>query len=83
MALIQIAIAVDQLANSMLGGMADETLSARAFRVELQGRMAWPRRLIDALFRWSSWHHCYHAWHGEIKRRQLPSHYHMEGARRA
>lgn len=34
MSLKQIAIAFDQLLNAMLGGMADETLSARAHRTQ-------------------------------------------------
>lgn len=73
----QILIAVDQLANTLLGGMADETLSARAFRLELQGNGDRARKAIDALFFWQR-HHCYRAWRSEIERRQLPSFYRLE-----
>ena len=34
----QIAVAFDQLVNTLLGGWADETLSARAWRHKLDGR---------------------------------------------
>lgn len=74
---MQPLIALDQLANAMLGGMADETLSARAFRLELQGRGIFLREVIDALFFWQG-DHCYHAWRSEIERRQLPSFYRLE-----
>lgn len=33
----QIAVAFDQLVNTLLGGWADETLSARAWRHKLDG----------------------------------------------
>lgn len=51
MSLKQIAIAFDQLLNALLGGMADETLSARAHRTG----SAW-EPLIDALFFWQADH---------------------------
>lgn len=77
MAAKQLLIAIDQFANAILGGMADETLSARAFRWEVQGHRIWPRQMIDGLFFWQS-DHCYHAWRSELERRQLPSHYRVE-----
>lgn len=70
-------IALDQLANTLLGGMADETLSARAFRLELQGKGNELRELIDAIFFWQE-RHCYQAWRSEIERRQLPGMYAAE-----
>lgn len=73
---MQLLIALDQLANTLAGGMADETLSARAFRLELQGKGIFWRELIDALFWWQE-HHCYSAWRSEIERRQLPSFYRL------
>lgn len=76
-AALQVAIALDQLANTVACGMADETLSARAFRLEIQGWATWPRRIIDALFFWQP-EHCYRSWRSEIERSQLPSHYRME-----
>lgn len=70
----QILVAVDQLANTMLGGMADETLSARAWRHHLDGSRDWPRSIIDALFFWQA-DHCRTAYESEVERRQLPPEY--------
>lgn len=36
----QILIAIDQLANAVIGGWADETLSAAAWRTEQSGAMS-------------------------------------------
>ena len=68
----QFLIAVDQVFNTLLGGMADETLSARAYRT----RETNPRRMrvIDALFFWEDGH-CYKSWLSEVERSQLPSAY--------
>lgn len=65
----QIAIAIDQLLNALLGGMADETLSARAHRT---GSVLEP--LIDALFFWQA-DHCFESYLSEKERKQLPSEY--------
>ena len=69
MSLKQIAIAVDQLANTLLGGMADETLSARAHRT---GSVWEP--VIDALFFWQAYH-CFESYLSEKERKQLPKEY--------
>ena len=45
-----ILIAIDQLFNTIFNGWPDETLSARAYRWEKNGKRSWPRKLIDALF---------------------------------
>ena len=37
----QIAIAFDQLINAVLGGYADETLSARAHRMRVKKQRYW------------------------------------------
>ena len=70
----QILVAVDQLANTFLGGMADETLSARAWRNHLKGRRSWPYKLIDTLFFWQK-DHCRTAYESEVERKQLPAGY--------
>lgn len=70
----QILVAVDQLANTLLGGMADETLSARAWRHHLDGSRDWPRAIIDVLFFWQT-DHCRSAYESEVERRQLPPEY--------
>lgn len=74
-------IALDQLANTLLGGSADETLSARAWRTEADGKVLGSvlRPCIDALF-WlltfgRQTTHCFDAYESELKRRQLPTHY--------
>ena len=68
----QVLLALDQLANTLLGGMADETLSARAYRT--RGTNPWRMRVIDTLFFWQD-SHCYNSWLSEVDRRQLPSAY--------
>ena len=45
-----VLIALDQLANALLDGWPDETLSSRAWRWEQNGIRSWPRRIIDVLF---------------------------------
>ncbi len=68
---LQVFIALDQLANTLLGGWADETLSSRAYRRSQQGKPA-ARRIIDGLFFWQK-EHCKHAYESEIYRRQFPA----------
>jgi len=65
----QVLIAFSQLGNALTGGMADETISARAFREN-----HWMRHVIDTLFFWHH-QHCYQSYIAECERRQLPSHY--------
>lgn len=75
MPLMQLAIAVDQVANAVLGGWADETLSSRAWRLSGHNR-AWAlaRRFIDALalalFRQRE--HCFEAYISERLRLHSP-----------
>lgn len=68
----QILIAIDQLANSIIGGWADETLSSRCWRM---GRYSahWEalRRLIDLLFFWDA-DHCRMSYESERLRLQAP-----------
>ena len=67
----QVLVAVDQLVNTLLGGMADETLSARAWRHHLDGTRHWPYKLIDLFFVWQK-NHCESAYESELKRSQYP-----------
>ena len=72
----QTLIALDQLVNAMLaGGWADETLSARAWRMDGKTR-AWSltRRVIDGIFFWQD-SHSRRAFISERERRQLPPEY--------
>lgn len=52
-----LAIALDQLANAVFLGNPDETLSARAYRLSVERKRHWPRRIIDILFFWEL-NHC-------------------------
>lgn len=73
----QIAIGIDQLVNACLpGGFADETLSARAYRLSIKGSASWKmaQRIINALFFFQS-NHCRSAYESELQRRQLPLEY--------
>ncbi len=72
--LIQILIALDQLANAVIpGGWADETLSSRAHRMrqEKQRVWGWTANAIDWLFFWQP-NHCAQAYADELDRMQLP-----------
>ncbi len=66
MRLAQVLIALDQMANAICGGWADETLSSRAYRES-------PRveKFINALFFWDK-DHCYESYVSEQLRTQLP-----------
>ena len=68
-----IAIGLDQLANAVLAGHPDETLSSRAYRAEQSGQRywGWTRRVIDLLFFWQPGH-CKAAYESE-QRRHLPA----------
>jgi hypothetical protein len=78
--LLNLAIAIDQLLWVVLTlgkGYPDETISAAAWRMEQQGKLAGRvlRPLIDLLFRPIEKDHCYKAWLSEVQRSQLPSAY--------
>ncbi len=72
MKILQIMIAFDQLINTILGGMADETISSRAHRNRFKNwRWRFMRRLIDGLFFWQK-DHCHQSYLAELDRKQLP-----------
>ena len=76
--LMQNLIALDQQLNAILGGMADETLSARAHRMreKKQRYWGWLANAIDALFFWQrAPRHCERAYLSEVERRQFPDVY--------
>ena len=70
---MKVLIAFDQLANAVIGGHPDETLSAAAHRGHLEGRSGW-RNLINGLFWWQG-DHCRDAHQSELNRKQLPKEY--------
>lgn len=73
----QFLIAVDQLFNVLFGGWADETLSARSYRLSPESRF-WrmTMKVIDGIFFWQD-HHCRSAWISEVERKHYPSSYLM------
>lgn len=77
---LNIMIAVDQLAWVMItlgNGSPDETISAAAWRMEQQGKLAGRvlRPLIDALFLPLEREHCRLAFESELRGAQLPEGY--------
>lgn len=69
----QVLIALDQLCNTLLAGMADETLSARAHRTRNP-----IRHVINLIFFWDrvgNKQHCELAYESEQVRAQLPKAY--------
>lgn len=73
----QFLIALDQLLNTLIWlkgdgfGYADESLSARAWRLRDRSK-AWRR--IDAIFFWDP-EHCKSSYEAELLRRHLPTTY--------
>lgn len=67
----QVPIAFDQLINALLGGWADESLSAHAWRQHLEGKRNWPYLLIDAILFFDG-NHCRTSYESELERTQLP-----------
>lgn len=53
-------------------GYADETLSARAYRLREESVL--PYKLINALFFWQD-DHCKQAYYSEVFNKQLPAEY--------
>jgi hypothetical protein len=78
--LLNLLIAIDQLLWVLLtlgNGMPDETISAAAWRMEQQGKLAgrFLRPLIDLLF-WPIEHdHCRLSFESELLGQQLPGAY--------
>lgn len=69
MKLFQVLVALDQLANTLVGGYADETLSARAFRTN-----HWLEYYINLIFFWEP-QHCMNSYMAEVRKYQYPQHY--------
>ncbi|GAA4401254.1 hypothetical protein [Quisquiliibacterium transsilvanicum] len=85
--LYHLLIALDQLANAILFGHADETLSSRAWRVEQKGRL-WGivlRPVIDMTFLvitlGADRHHCQSSFESERLRKQLPAEFSAEASK--
>lgn len=74
---LSLLIALDQLANALLWGYVDETLSSRAHRcAKEKARWALAEKVINALFffdRQGNVRHCELAYRAEILREHLPA----------
>lgn len=66
----QVAVAIDQLINTLAGGFADETISSRLHRRRLKGH-AFAAKFVNLLFFWQD-DHCREAYESELQRTQLP-----------
>lgn len=64
--LLEILIAIDQLGNTLLGGWADETMSARAWRTK-----SFFYIIIDKIFFFMP-EHCKNSYEAEQSRAQSP-----------
>ena len=75
--LLQIAIWFDQGINVFFWGFADETLSARAYRLSRDRGRHWPKKVIDFAFSllFGQVDHCKSAYLSEVTRKQLPPQY--------
>ena len=70
MAYIQnILIAVDQVANAVLGGWPDETLSSRCYRLNSKPKWRFMEKLVNTLFFFQP-DHCHKAYIAEVNRKQ-------------
>jgi len=71
-------IAIDQYINALFGGYADETISARAYRMSLiNPKWNYIRKFIDSIFFFDK-NHCRESWIAEYQKHQLPPEYTME-----
>ena len=75
--LLQVCIAIDQLCNTLLAGMADETISARCFRNARKGYWyaVLLKFILDLCLSPIKRNHCFESYYSEIKRKQLPPFY--------
>lgn len=75
MVIKQFLIALDQLINTLIkNGFADETISARAFRMtDISKGWNDAHRRIDKIFKFSlnQDNHCYQSYINELRRTQL------------
>lgn len=70
----EVLIALDQLVNTIFGGYADETMSARCWRLRSFQPYATLRPIIDGLFFWDP-DHCRTSYESEQQRTELPAEY--------
>ena len=76
--LINVLIAVDQLVNTLFGGMPDETISAECFRKSQEkGHYFYKilKFILDVCLSPIKQDHCEQAYLSEVYRKQLPPQY--------
>ena len=76
--LLNVLIAFDQLVNTLLGGMPDETISAECFRKsQLKGHYFYKilKFILDVCLSPIRQDHCEQAYLSEVCRKQLPPEY--------
>ena len=76
--LYQILLAMDQLFNALAFGWADETFSARCWRMREKPFWRFMRRIMDVIFFWDTkegMKHCQWAFENEQKRVHMPGAY--------
>ena len=69
----QLWLVANQFINAVLGGYADETISARCYR---EGRKT-ACKILDAIYFWQK-AHCRSAFQNELARKHLPSVYNVQ-----
>lgn len=70
----EVLVALDQLANAILGGYSDETLSARTYRLRAVQPYKALRPIIDGLFFFQP-AHCQSSYQAIVDRAHLPGEY--------
>ena len=78
---MQSLIALDQFLNTLYkDGFADETISARCWRMRHLKEWRWKLRLIDwvALNLFNQSGHCYNSFLSELNSSHLPREYHVQ-----
>jgi hypothetical protein len=69
----QSVIALDQLCNAILNGKADETMSARCYRMNARQPYKSFEKVVNVLFyAFQGPNHCQHAYEKEYNGRQRP-----------
>lgn len=70
----EVAVAIDQLCNAILGGYSCETVSARCWRLRNFRPYSVLRPLIDAIFFWQP-SHCRASYDAQVARHNMPRDY--------
>ena len=67
----QVLVAFDQFLNTLIGGWADETFSARCWRLRERPFWGVVRRIVDTILFFDT-NHCEESYRSEILRLQSP-----------